>query len=387
MPNESATKPTAEGGPLVLLRREIDQRLSTVTKLLAETKLSPERFMQSVYLALKETRGLENASPASVVFGVIRAAQLGLSIGGPAPLAHLIPRRDRNDENRVHAHLLVGFRGLVHLARQTGDVVTVQGRPVREGDEFSLEYTPEPKFHHREGFTNAPAKLFYCVAWFADPRAPQHVTVVTRDEVERIRNGVYEWKKTPWADHFDEMGVKTAMRRGAKQWPLSAIANRAIGLAMAHADVTTIPETLGSPQDGEDAAQDGATGDVPKADKPVDDFIEPRSTVPANVETKKADTVIDAEEVPPAAAKPEKLELPAAGVPFAARPIGVRTEKGPGGRWTLYKVDTAEGWELATFKRSHHDAVIKILADQESAEFVLVQNGEYRNILSVKAIK
>jgi len=185
----------------------------------AKKYLTPERMTKIVLSALSRTPQLLNCTPGSVLKAVMESASLGLEpTGGTLGQAYLIPYRNKGT---YEAQLIIGYRGLIALARRSGEIRSVEAHIIRHGDEYDLEYGLTPKLTHRPNLSGDAGEMVavYCVAHFKD--GGNHLEVMTRAEVEAIRKRSRAGNGGPWQSDYDEMARKTVVRRAAKYWPLS----------------------------------------------------------------------------------------------------------------------------------------------------------------------
>lgn len=140
------------------------------------------------------------------------SAQLGLE-PGPLGEAYLVPFGRK-------VTFIAGYRGLIKLAWQSGQVRTISAHVVREGDEFSFSYGLNPDLHHRPALRDrGVAVAAYAAATLTNGGSAFEVMAL--DEVERVRGRSQSSKAGPWVTDWDEMARKTPLRRLAKWLPLS----------------------------------------------------------------------------------------------------------------------------------------------------------------------
>jgi len=170
------------------------------------------RVARSAYLGDPK---LQNCNPASLLRAVMSACELGLEPGGARRQCHLVPFKGE-------VSLILGYAGCLELARRSGQYKSIETRCVYEGDEFALEYTPEPVFTHRPTFHNAgPEKLVYAYARLTS--GEMAFEVMTRAEVEGIRNRLPEFQRQSpaWKNFWAEMARKVVLKRLLKRLPNS----------------------------------------------------------------------------------------------------------------------------------------------------------------------
>ena len=213
-------------------RRTIKQLVEAQREQIARAlpkHLDADKFARIVLTEVNRTPKLADCTSASLLGAVMLAAQLGLE---PGPLGHcyLIPYRVRQVDT---VQFQLGYKGIIDLARRSGELLSLVGRAVRPGDEFEYEYGLDEKLVHRPagGNEDQAATHFYAVAKFKDGG---HVFVVlTRGQVEGYRLRSQSQKKTEppsgaWATDYEAMAIKTAIRRLAPYLPLTIEAARGV---------------------------------------------------------------------------------------------------------------------------------------------------------------
>jgi recombination protein RecT len=175
----------------------------------------PERLMQVAFSAVRTTPALLNCKSDSLIGAIIQCAQLGLEPNTVLGHCYLIPFKDS-------VQLIIGYKGLIDLARRSGQIVSIAAHCVHEGDTFEYEYGLEPKLRHipaGEGIAGAMTHA-YAVAHLKD--GGNAFEVMTLGAINQVMlNTQSKGKYGPWREHFEEMARKTAIRRLSKYLPLS----------------------------------------------------------------------------------------------------------------------------------------------------------------------
>lgn len=209
-----ATTATArrEGAGLIglLTKDETKAKLAEV----ATRHLTPDRLLRLMVGEVRRVPELGRCSIESVMRCVLDLARLGLE-PGPLALAYLVPFKGE-------CTLILGYRGLIELARRSGKVKRLEAHVVHANDHFVCEYGLTPKLEHVPTMTGERGEIVaaYMVAQL-DGESVQ-VEVMTRAEIEAVRDRSRASKSGPWVTDFSEMCRKTVVRRGAKYLPLSA---------------------------------------------------------------------------------------------------------------------------------------------------------------------
>lgn len=207
--------------------------------------LTAERMLRIITTEIRKPPKLGECETQSLVAAIVQCAQLGLEPGGALGHAYLLPfdkRKKGNDgkfyTEKTEVQLIIGYRGMIDLARRSGQIASISARVVREGDEFSFELGLDEKLVHRPGENeDAPITHVYAVARLKDGGA--QFEVMTHKQIELVRSeskavkAAKQYKKedtTPWANHWEEMAKKTVIRRLFKYLPVSIEIQRAVSV-------------------------------------------------------------------------------------------------------------------------------------------------------------
>lgn len=176
--------------------------------------LSAERMMKIIQLACSQTPALLNCTSKSLISALIQCSQLGLEPNTVMGHAYLIPFGQ-------NVQLVIGYKGLIDLARRSGQIVSISAHEVRENDRFELTYGIDEKLNHTPAMTNRGEVVgFYAVAKLKD--GGYCFEFMSREDVDGIMKKTPDKGiKGPWKDHYVEMGRKTVIRRIAKYLPIS----------------------------------------------------------------------------------------------------------------------------------------------------------------------
>lgn len=193
--------------------------------------VTPERLIKTLLVAANRVPDLLKCTQASVLETINRAAELGLDLSGtlgeayPVPFNNKIKSKDDNGREverwAMQCQLIIGYRGLAKLARQSGEIKRIEAEIVCENDHFvfrkgltaTLEF--EPLLRGERGACIGA----YSLVEFKDGGV--QYDFMSRDQIEKVR-AVAKSKDSPaWRNHWEEMAKKTVFRRVAKWLPLS----------------------------------------------------------------------------------------------------------------------------------------------------------------------
>lgn len=183
--------------------------------------ITPDRLLKVALSATSRTPALLACTPMSILLAVMQSAELGLEVGGLLGEAYFVPFKDQ-------AQLIVGYRGLIKLARNSGELRTIEARVVHANDQFEIEFGLENKLVHKPCLSGEPGDTVavYAIARYKDDA--YQVEVMTRAEIDAIRTRSKASADGPWVTDFDEMAKKTVLRRLLKTGPLSPELKRAL---------------------------------------------------------------------------------------------------------------------------------------------------------------
>lgn len=173
------------------------------------THLSPDRFARIAITALTRTPKLLECTQPSLFKCLLELSALGLEPDGRN--AHLIPYGK-------DCTLIIDWKGLVALAKRSGDVQSWSAQDVCENDQFRWQ---DGVVYHEIDWRNdrGKAQCYYSRVTLKD--GSLEFEVMTLAEVEAIRKRSKAGNSGPWVSDFNEMAKKTVMRRHSKRLTLS----------------------------------------------------------------------------------------------------------------------------------------------------------------------
>jgi recombination protein RecT len=213
--------PTYQRSQTALQKQEGSTK-ETIQQLMAKYKssianalpkhLTPERMMRLVFTEIRRVPALEKCDAMSLLGTVIQLAQLGLEPGPALGQAYLIPYKEE-------CTLVIGYRGMVTLARNSGQILSISARAVYDGDDFRVQYGTQEQIVHVPMFKTAVLTHVYAVAQLQGGGV--QFDCMSMGEVEAIRQQYAHEKSPAWKNSYDEMAKKTVVRRLFKLLPMS----------------------------------------------------------------------------------------------------------------------------------------------------------------------
>lgn len=202
--------------------------------------MTPERMARIATTEMRKVPKLAQCDPMSFLGAVIQCAQLGLEPGNALGHAYILPFEKRRkvgnqwQTERVEAQVIIGYRGMIDLARRSGQIVSIDARAVYEGDHFDCKLGLDARLEHEPDWQNpnrsAPDKLrfVYAVAKLKDGGI--QFDVMSRAEVDGVRARSKSADNGPWVTDYSAMALKTVVRRLFKFLPVSIEIQTAVGL-------------------------------------------------------------------------------------------------------------------------------------------------------------
>jgi recombination protein RecT len=224
--NQTGGAPAKPASPANTVKAYLEKMGPEIAKALPK-HMDADRLARVALTTIRTNQKLLDCSIESLMGAVMQAAQLGLE---PNMIGHcyIIPYGKE-------AQFQIGYRGMIDLARRSGNILSISAHEVYENDWLKLQYGLEDKCEHvpwhlrDDKKFNEPGafKGAYMVAKFRDgghqihymPRAEidQH-----RDRSQGYKTAIkYNRTDNPWISDYNEMAKKTVVRSAWKWLPIS----------------------------------------------------------------------------------------------------------------------------------------------------------------------
>lgn len=236
----TATKAAAPPRPadvVVVVREQLGQRQDQLLALLGDS-IPLDRFLTVALHAINSNADILRCEPLSIVEAIRESATLRLEPTGLLGDAYLVAYGSQ-------AKLMPGYRGLLKLARRSGEVDGIDAQVVYEADEFDVELGTDPRIVHRPALDDRGGfKGAY--AWARLRTGELVIEWMPYADIELVRRSSKASAKGPWVTAWGEMARKSALRRLMKRLPLVTEADRALQLE-AEAEQAAEPTRRPSP--------------------------------------------------------------------------------------------------------------------------------------------
>lgn len=256
------TTAVTKTAPLTELQMSLETRKNTYKNLLPR-HVPIERFVRSVVIAAARTPSLLNADRSSLFLAVQQACQLGLDCSGTLGSAYLIPYGGK-------VTLVIGYKGLLDLARRGGDLASINAQVVYSKDTFNVRMGTEGSIEHVPNFSGDRGQMVCAYAVVTLKNGEKMFEVMTKDEIESIRKRSKAGNSGPWVTDTGQMWRKTVIRRILNYVGMNPDLMTALTIENAHeadeAEALDSAQSVAGYAVMEEAAQAVAATEEPKQD-------------------------------------------------------------------------------------------------------------------------
>lgn len=205
----------------------IEIRMPEIQKVLPSV-ISPQQFLRLTLNAIQSTPHLMECTMPSFYGAVMQCAQLGLkpNVNGEA---YLIPFKNNKKGGAYECQFIVGYKGLMLLARRSGEVANIDAQTVYENDEFDLSYGFDPMLVHKpylKGDRGKPVGFYATVMLKDGGKSAHYMTVEDAQKYGKRYSKAYN--NSPWMTEFEAMAKKSCLRQVLKYAPMSTDVDGAI---------------------------------------------------------------------------------------------------------------------------------------------------------------
>jgi recombination protein RecT len=172
--------------------------------------MDPQKITRVALLTINKVPKIAECSIPSLLQCIMDCARMGLEPDGRN--AHLIPYGNT-------CTLILDWKGICKLARESGEVKNLYAELVYEKDDFRIQRGTDPKIDHVPAIRNRGKIIgaYACVIYNNGAFDSEFMTV---EEIEGIRARSRSGNNGPWKTDWGEMAKKTAFRRLSKRLPL-----------------------------------------------------------------------------------------------------------------------------------------------------------------------
>ena len=205
--------------------------------------MDADRMARIALTTIRTNPKLLECSVPSLLGAVMQAAQLGLE---PGLIGHcyLVPFKN-GKTGQTDVQFIIGYKGMIDLARRSGQIENIYAHAVYSNDEFDYELGLEPKLKHKPYMKGDRGEFIgaYAVAHFKD--GGYQFEFMSKEEIEKRRKRSRAANNGPWVTDYEEMGKKTVIRHMWKYLPISIEIQQAVVQdETVKKDITADPEPV-----------------------------------------------------------------------------------------------------------------------------------------------
>jgi recombination protein RecT len=212
--------------------------------------LDPDKLMQIATTVVQRTPKIAECTPRSLLGACIQSAQVGLSLDPILGESYIVPYNAKVDGQWIkQAQFQLGYRGLIKLARNSGEISTIMAMPVYADDEYNEVISEKGvEFEHVPSRNPANNDDLVCVYVVFNFRSGGiHWGRMWKWEIDLVRETSAGYQSSlkynsdsPWTTSYIEMAKKTVVRRESKYLPLSTEAMSAISSEDSQGEVVPV---------------------------------------------------------------------------------------------------------------------------------------------------
>lgn len=214
----------AAAKPIDRFKAELELRKAMLAPMLPQ-RVPFDRFVSGVCTAVAFNPKLMDADRASLFRAAATAAELGLSLNPAMGECDILPVWN-NKLGKNEAQCRPRVKGMMKLARNSGEIAKIYAHVAYENDKFEWELGLNKRLVHVPRRDQRGEMAYaYCVWKTTD--GEEDFEVMSRQEIYKIRGRSSSKNKNgevtgPWITDEEEMWRKTVVKRATKYMPLSA---------------------------------------------------------------------------------------------------------------------------------------------------------------------
>lgn len=216
----------------------IDRQRNLISQILPK-HMDAARLTKIIATTIRMQPKLLECTPVSLLGASMLSAQTGLE---PGPLGECYwlpfwnrkaewtdPETGRKRTGAFEVTWIMGYKGIMKLARNSGQLLSISSHVVYDKDEFSFSYGLDEHLHHvpADGDRGRPVKA-WMLARFKD--GGHYFRVMSVADIEKHRERSRAKDNGPWVTDWDAMACKTTIRASAPFLPLSIEVARALNV-------------------------------------------------------------------------------------------------------------------------------------------------------------
>lgn len=219
--NQNQNTQLQERPAAAVVKQMLEKNRSSLIKSLPRGFDNYDRMSRAVINAISTTPQLAQCTPDSLFLSIVKGFAYGLEPNGLLGHGYLVPFKDKGV---MKAQFMPGYRGLIDLARRTGEISEVYATEVYENDKFEVSLGTEKSLIHKPDMFSDRGQVKGWYAVFRLKDGSVDFEIMGKSDIEKIRKlskaGGSDF--SPWnSGHYDEMARKTVIKKLLKRAPQS----------------------------------------------------------------------------------------------------------------------------------------------------------------------
>ena len=173
-------------------------------------------------------------APQTIITSALKAASLDLTIDPALGMAYVMPFKNSKKVGsewitKNEATLVIGYKGLIQMAMRTGAYININATDVREGEIVEgsrdrMRGTMEFSWIEDDAEREQKPIIGY-VAYYKLVNGMEKMVFMSKAQVDahEQRNRKGQNMTKGWRDNYDEMALKTVLRRLLSKWGMLSI--------------------------------------------------------------------------------------------------------------------------------------------------------------------
>ena len=173
-------------------------------------------------------------APQTIITSALKAASLDLTIDPALGMAYVMPFKNSKKVGnewitKNEATLVIGYKGLIQMAMRTGAYININATDVREGEIVEgsrdrMRGTMEFSWIEDDAEREKKPIIGY-VAYYKLVNGMEKMVFMSKAQVDahEQRNRKGQNMTKGWRDNYDEMALKTVLRRLLSKWGMLSI--------------------------------------------------------------------------------------------------------------------------------------------------------------------
>ncbi len=211
-----------------------DPKIKAQMALALPKHMDADRLARIATTEIRKVPKLAQCDQTSFLGAIMQCAQLGLEPGSALGHAYLIPFDKKQKINgqwvvvSTEVQFIIGYRGMIDLARRSGQIISISARTVYENDNFTYQFGLHEDLVHIPAAGEQRGNLIYVYAVAKLKDGGVQFEIMSKYEIDLIRAKSKASGSGPWVDYYEEMAKKTVVRRLFKYLPVSIEMTRAV---------------------------------------------------------------------------------------------------------------------------------------------------------------